>query len=1246
MAVVSVFVSSTFRDFHAERDVLIESVRKRLDERLQPLGCRVEIVDLRWGVAVGDPELDREARQRRVLDVCLSEIARSRPLFVGLIGDRYGWVPPVQRALRVAAEAGLDVEVAGRSVTELEFLHGALQQVEVVTPVFFLRELTGDAPDGWRDTDPEQVETLEMLRQRVRDHSHVLVHEYAAAADGQRIIDLSEFEQLAVDVLGPLVEARARELTAAADDENPADAPERLFVTEHTAVVVGRDGLLDQVTAAVQAGQSVCLTGPSGVGKSALWCTVVQRLRVAGVTVAAVPVGAAPGVTSERMVLARLAAQLDATIPAELFSTEQLRDWWCDLLAGRAPVVVAVDGLDSLDAGAAREELGFLTGLPDGVTRLASTTREAQAELLARTGVEAKPVTDLPAAAVSDVVAALLQKAGRELPVETFDVLASRDRSPLWLTLAVGELNALDEDDFAQVDPGADPLEELARLITHTVTSMPQDVEGLISEIAGRAERRFGSESVTAMLQPLLVSRSGLAPADLVALTGLGDVIIAGVRRAFAGLIETCGAAGRLSFVHSIAHHTLEQRYLRSDISLRRQQHAGIARYLQTIPQHDPVGEDDLLWHAMHSDGEPSAAPILNGVPFTAILKEGADAIAPIQRAVRIVSAALSDEAIDVERVTRGLQRDGLLVLLATLNTVACDVKADRLQHLSTTALKNARRLFQAFPDSVYAARDYGRALRLAGDVAEFCGEGKTASVLYKASLGVARSTVGERPDFVGMAMDSSQAFMNLGSRALAEGNETRARALFEKSLKLRRRLHEWVNRPDVSAPARLKHGITSNLIATLLAVCNVSGDSAVESMRTAGDRRRVMLAYAKIERAGEYSREALKIAMARWDLDPGDIGSARDVIRALAHYAGWSWLWGSRESSYELIAEGLKVARCLLDKYPSDRPTMYAAADSMTAMARLELSRGQANKARELCDEAVRLTCQMLDSATNRARHADEVGVLARGLLVGADVARMQRNPNDEFWLLRRVINTLAQFSIDVPQVGHLKDDVRRRLEVLATSSPSLELAAACASALQELGETPSLIVDIVQKRRDAYAASPEVLRLGLKLVAALLRLAEITPKHRRSRVYHDALEVSRALRTDHPSSQQCLASVLARQGRLSQELGNDIQARKFFEESVLTARKLVSTVGADNLQAARTLAQSLSFLWTCDRNISSASEAALLIEGAQIVSCFAASEFPDRDALRARLLELGTALSDRDAVLAGKCRVAAEAL
>ena len=50
MAVVPVFVSSTFRDFHGERDILAGPVRERLDELVAPLGMRVELIDLRWGV--------------------------------------------------------------------------------------------------------------------------------------------------------------------------------------------------------------------------------------------------------------------------------------------------------------------------------------------------------------------------------------------------------------------------------------------------------------------------------------------------------------------------------------------------------------------------------------------------------------------------------------------------------------------------------------------------------------------------------------------------------------------------------------------------------------------------------------------------------------------------------------------------------------------------------------------------------------------------------------------------------------------------------------------------------------------------------------------------------------------------------------------------------------------------------------------------------------------------------------------
>lgn len=96
MAVIPVFISSTFRDFHAERDLLNGPVREQLDEYLAELGCRCQFIDLRWGVDTTDDRADEA--ERRVLDVCLNEINRSRPLFLGLVGHRYGMVPDEMHA--------------------------------------------------------------------------------------------------------------------------------------------------------------------------------------------------------------------------------------------------------------------------------------------------------------------------------------------------------------------------------------------------------------------------------------------------------------------------------------------------------------------------------------------------------------------------------------------------------------------------------------------------------------------------------------------------------------------------------------------------------------------------------------------------------------------------------------------------------------------------------------------------------------------------------------------------------------------------------------------------------------------------------------------------------------------------------------------------------------------------------------------------------------------------------------------
>lgn len=62
---IRVFISSTFRDMHAERDHLVKVVFPELRERMAQR--HLHLVDLRWGVT------DEEAEQGKVTEIILDE---------------------------------------------------------------------------------------------------------------------------------------------------------------------------------------------------------------------------------------------------------------------------------------------------------------------------------------------------------------------------------------------------------------------------------------------------------------------------------------------------------------------------------------------------------------------------------------------------------------------------------------------------------------------------------------------------------------------------------------------------------------------------------------------------------------------------------------------------------------------------------------------------------------------------------------------------------------------------------------------------------------------------------------------------------------------------------------------------------------------------------------------------------------------------------------------------------------------
>ena len=128
--VVRVFISSTFRDMQEEREELVKHIFPQIRKMCEQRGVTWVEVDLRWGIT------EEQANRGEVLPICLAEIERCRPYFIGLLGQRYGWVPEQISDELVNQQRWL-AEHRERSVTELEILHGVLNNPEMANRACF-----------------------------------------------------------------------------------------------------------------------------------------------------------------------------------------------------------------------------------------------------------------------------------------------------------------------------------------------------------------------------------------------------------------------------------------------------------------------------------------------------------------------------------------------------------------------------------------------------------------------------------------------------------------------------------------------------------------------------------------------------------------------------------------------------------------------------------------------------------------------------------------------------------------------------------------------------------------------------------------------------------------------------------------------------------------------------------------------------------------------------------------------------
>ena len=368
LRVMRVFVSSTFHDMHAEREELVKRVFPELRRVCEERGVTWGEVDLRWGIT------DEEAAERRVLPICLAEVENCQPFFVGLLGERYGWVP-TRDAIPddLLAREPWIAALPGRSVSELEIEHGALRRpLEQTHAYFYFRAV--DA--GLRvDQDADAARRQTELKDRIRAKGYPVRAAYRDAPSLGKLV-LADLTAL-IDHLFPG--------QAAPTARERAEIDQQIFAERLTSVYVGRRRDFDRLDAhASGQGPPPGTRGRAGERKIGAACQLARRPigpRGATPTMIATPweravailgqswrprpkepeslvvhyVGAAVDGADVAAMLRRVMARLladsgrEAEIPTDWLALQRAFAATLSLAARRGRVVLVLDGLDHLD---------------------------------------------------------------------------------------------------------------------------------------------------------------------------------------------------------------------------------------------------------------------------------------------------------------------------------------------------------------------------------------------------------------------------------------------------------------------------------------------------------------------------------------------------------------------------------------------------------------------------------------------------------------------------------------------------------------------------------------------------------------------------------------------------------------------------------------------------------------------------------------------------------------------------------
>jgi len=548
---IRVFISSTFADMEEERKVLIGNIFPALRAEAHRRQVGFFEVDLRWGIT---PE---QAERGETLAICMDEIDRCHPYFIGILGERYGWVPD---------------DGDGRSITEREIEHGVLKNPAMARRAYFYfraEDRSLKVPGGGPESAEAQAKQ-KALKERIESAGFPVRKYFRSPKE-----------------LGELVD---RDLRRALDEEFPPSKTgdeqdqelweQETFLLNRTRLYSAGQPDLERLDAYVLGGgPPLVLTGGRGAGKSALLANWIKRFRQGHEQDAVIfHFASASGRCAEPFLLVRrllLQLQRRFAIPLEIpelpAQAANSLPLWLHAAARKSRLVLVLGGLDRVrDEHPFRDLCWLPVEFPASVRVILSALPGAKLELLKARGYPIWELPPLDASRALDLAAVFLDHYRKSLTAEQRELISASPEAgnPLYLRLLLEELRV-----FGVHEQVTARLRELLQ-----ARGLPE----LFRLILRRLEHdhdRLRPGVVREALSLLWASRAGLLEGELVEMLGLLRIDWSRLYAALGELIED--RSGRLVFTHEIVGEAVKQEFL-GDQEIQRAVHCRLADYLES----------------------------------------------------------------------------------------------------------------------------------------------------------------------------------------------------------------------------------------------------------------------------------------------------------------------------------------------------------------------------------------------------------------------------------------------------------------------------------------------------------------------------------------------------------------------------------------------------------------------------------------------------------------------------------------